>query len=309
MSNIPGEKEILTAIQKEGYAMEIRLQKKFKKKNFWITPNFAFKDQDLEKSREIDFIARKDFTIQINTKYITLNFEVLVECKYEPILVFFRTSPFTHPIEKNSFLVGNPKDIKDFFKTDNGLTATCGLDAALWFWEKNNFSPTTYSQACRIVEEEHKKKNDNNNVSWKATHQGQNDQISLIEKFFTPLFKATEYLKGVRLSEPQFNGSSPYLTYLIPLFILRGKMFEFDIDQNDEGILKEITEGVFLRGYDSRGISGRQCIHFCSEKIVEEYIDRMIRDFDNKRDCLLEHRTSLIENAEREFNERKSKNK
>jgi len=104
------EKELLGAIRRSGYPLEIQVVNTFRTAEWEVIPCFDYFDLDEFVHREIDLLARKEFQVAGGR---SLQVEILVECKHSPQSqwVFFPYGPgVENPIPRHLPLVGTLDD-------------------------------------------------------------------------------------------------------------------------------------------------------------------------------------------------------
>lgn len=270
MSN-PTEEEILKAINESGFLFEQEVGTIIENNDFHIQTNAAFKDEDMETSREIDVKGYKRVYHNEEEK-ISVGLTIICECKnnlnpfvfikrnknnldksYCPPNFLFPQSEFQEPVEgkPNSYYV-----IPAFrhFKFNEVYPYSIAESKAVQF--------------CKMVRK---------GKDWKANHDGIYDSILF------PIIKCLEYFKkdDKRFLKSEWKN---YFIYL-PVVVLNSEIYSIESHIKPTKIESEDYLS-FTRDIDSKKIKGKYLIDFVRkdglEKYLNDYIAPFIEEFVNR---------------------------
>jgi len=256
MGNSIDENKIREAIKNSGYLEEQKAIIEFEKNGFFAGGNFAFEDQDEQKSREVDFIATKftDFTSKKAGFYFYVYGEV--KTKSDP-LVFFERKPQTQePLEHYIPIVATQQDFPN-------IDIKLDIQKILKFNEIHHQIQhgVISTQFCIVTEKGAEHKN-------------------LYESLFVPLLKCVDsemhtisnYTKPFDISRQIY-----YLHIFQPIVIISGPLYSYDV-YNDQLIKKDYI--IYRRHYSSGTVKRTLLIDVVSMKYLKQYLlDKLIKTY------------------------------
>lgn len=260
----PTEEEILKALNDSGYLFEQEIGSIFERHSFHIQTNAAFKDEDEEKSREIDVAGYQRFYFN-EEKKTSIGVRIICECKnsqtpfvfinrnksavdsyYCPPNFLFPQKNFMSPIEsrpnsyteKPAFLHFNLDEIFPYSKSD-----------------------TKAVQFCKMVRK---------GKEWEALHDGIYDSILI------PIIKCLEYFKkkDSKMLVPEWKN---YYIYF-PIVVLNSKIYVVD-SHIDATKVNEVSYISFTRDIDSKKIEGKYLVDFVTKEGLENYLQSHLKSF------------------------------
>jgi len=242
------KEEIKEAISKSGYLDEQKVTIEFEKLGFYSGANYAFEDQDEQKSREIDFIATKctDFKFGKTGFYFFAYGEV--KKKTNP-LVFLERKPQRQ--ERQEVFIPIVATQEFFSNIDLFLD----IKKILKFPEihhqaKHDFIST---QFCEIYKN-------------KVVHR------DFYEKIFVPIIKCVDSeISNIRNLTPYFNPHSPiyFLNVFQPIIVISGPLYAYDVN-ND--LLTEKDYILYRRHYVSKSVKRTLLIDIVTKEHLSNYI-------------------------------------
>lgn len=270
-SQISNER-IKEMISKSGYLDEQRVIEEFQCRGFFAGGNYAFKDQDEHKSREIDFIVSKytDFKYRKTGLYFYAYGEV--KKKRNP-LVFFERKPLKQKYPEVFIPI---VATQEFF---SNIDFSLNIKKILKFSEihhqvKHDFIST---QFCEI--------RDN-----KAQHG------NLYEGLFVPLLKCVDSeISSIRKSVTHFLPNDPtyFLHVFQPIIVISGPLYAYDV-HNDSLIRKNYI--LYRRHYDSKTIKRTLLIDIVTKDYLSDYIsEKLTKTYQAMENSLKEQMSQIIE--------------
>ncbi|MBL8018993.1 MAG: hypothetical protein JNM27_04970 [Leptospirales bacterium] len=261
MSTEPTPDQILQALHESGYLFEQEMGNLVESLGYTVFPNWAYKDPISGKSRELDFVASKTFTVS-DTSDIEVIVRLMCECKNSstPICSLSRLKSPRDGHEEAKGYVFPKRDFKIPLKTEGNSNSyrLIGPLEGLDLRSKHYYYRAAQKsvQICKIVREK---------KSFQATHADLHDSVIL------PLAHALSH------EIHQFstgNYSKNYVFLFVPLVITAAPLYRFDTVSDKlenimhESLLRELQSqtaaGTFLFDFVS-GSAGLQ--QFLSEKI------------------------------------------
>lgn len=258
----PSNEEILNAVKASGYLFEQEVASIIERSDFVVKTNVAFKDQDEEKSREIDVSGFKR-VVYDEVRKITVSVRILVECKnnthpfvfisrkknnadayYTPPNFRFPTTEYNHPYE--------------------GKKDTYTIVPAFRHFKLDEIFPFHQSelkavQFCKIVRK---------GKDWFAQHDG------IYDSLFIPLIKSMEHFKKSDQSSGEWK---QYFIYF-PIVVVNADLFT--IDSHTEPVVNVKASHVsFVRDIHSNSLRGSYLVDFVSKDDLSSFIENHISAF------------------------------
>lgn len=269
--------DIKTAISKSGYLEEQKVTLEFEKQGFYCGANYAFEDQDEQKSREIDFIANKyiDFEFGKTGFYFLIYGEVK---KRTNPLIFFERKP--HKREYRDIFIHTVAS-QDFFPN---IDVSLDVKKILNFQEIHHQAKYEYisTQFCEIYK-------------GKAVHR------DFYEKIFIPLLKCVDSeIINIRKSIPLFdlNNQRYFLNVFQPVIIISGPLYAYDIN-TDRVVKKKYI--LYRRHYTSKTIKRTLLFDIISKDYLSDYISgKLIETYKAIENSFKNNITQIIDSCIRD---------
>jgi len=264
--------KIKEVISKSGYLNEQKVIVEFEKQGFFAGANYAFEDQDEQKSREIDFIATRytDFTFGKTGFYFFTYGEIK---KRTNPLIFFERKPQKRELQEAFIPI---LATREFFPN---IDLFLDIKKILKFSEihhqvKHNFIST---QFCEIDEN-------------KAVHK------NLYETIFVPLLKCIDSeISSIRKRTPYFSPNNPsyFLNVFQPIIVISGPLYAYDV-YNDSLTKKNYI--LYRRHYASKTIKRTLLIDVVAKSYLQGYIsEKLIKTYQAIENSLKEQMSQIIE--------------
>ena len=257
----PSLEQILNAIKNSGYLFEQEVGSIFEKGGFNIKTNVAFKDEDEDKSREIDVMAfRRQYYNE--EKKISVTIRVLCECKnnMHPFIFICRNKS----ISDASYEPPNFQFPLDEYKTQvDGKPNSYRISGGFNYFRLNRYFPfhqMDYKavQFCKMVRK---------GSEWSAQHEGIYDSILL------PLIKCLEYYKKYDGEYKNSGGWKHYSIYF-PVVVLNAELYTIKSHISSTNI--ETTPCIsYLRDIHSKKIKGTYLIDFVNVNELSVYFENV----------------------------------
>lgn len=254
----PSSEEIIEAISNSGYLFEQEVASILEKNNFHIKTNVAFKDEDEEKSREIDVMGFKR-KFYDEEKKISVGIRILCECKNN-------TNPFVficrnkNEADKNYLPPNFLFPQKDFDIPIEGSLSSYHVIPAFTFYNLNTTFPYHLDddkavQFCKIIRK---------GKDWSALHDGIYDGILM------PVIKCLEYFRGY---DDQYSNSEwKHYTIYFPIVVLNSTIYKIKSDVKPIE-LNQVDYISFIRDIHSKKIHGDYLIDFVKKDGLQKYIE------------------------------------
>ena len=265
--------EIVEALSKSGYLMEQQVATQLEALGFHVHTNWAFKDPDEKKSREIDVRAIKRVAHN-EQKGLSAFVEILVECKnyVNPVVLITRKKNEVdrrHPPEELEF----PLREYEMRKELSGGRARIrrvepffhlGFDEIHYEYRRESKAV----QFCRI---------DRAGKGWKANHGGLYDAV------FYPIAKAVAARKSDvrRMNTDKVRN----FWFIFPMVVLSGTIYSVD-SMKAEAVPEAASFLSFRREVRSGSLSGRYTIEFARQECVERFVADCVEPLGD-RACIL----------------------
>lgn len=260
----PTEDEILKALNESGYLFEQEIGSILEKHSFYIQTNAAFKDEDEEKSREIDVVGYQRFYFN-EEKKISIGVRILCECKNSqtPFVFINRNKsavdsyycPPNFLFPKKEFMI--PIDDKPNTFTQKPAFRHFNLDKIFPYCK----SEKKAVQFCKMVRK---------GKEWSALHDGIYDSILL------PVIKCLEYFKK-KDSKMLSKDWSNYFIYF-PIVVLNSNIYTMDSHIDTTKVI-EAKYISFTRDIDSKKIEGKYLIDFVTKDGLGNYLENHLKTF------------------------------
>lgn len=265
------EEKIKEIISKSGYLDEQRVIVEFDKQGFFAGANYAFKDQDEPKSREIDFIATRytDFTHRKTGFYFSAYGEV--KKRTNPLIFFERK-----PQKRESPEVFIPiLATQEFFPN---------IDLCLHIKKILKFSQIHHQAKHHLISTQFCEINKN-----KAGHS------NLYETLFVPLLKCVDSeISNIRKTIPHFIPNNPtYFLYVFqPIIVISGPLYAYDVN-NDSLTKKDYI--LYRRHYDSKTVRRTLLIDIVAKDYLPVYIsEKLTKTYQVIENSLKEQMSQII---------------
>jgi len=266
------KEEIKEAISKSGYLDEQKVTVEFEELGFYSGANYAFEDQDEQKSREIDFIATKytDFEYGKTGFYFYAYGEV--KKKTNP-LIFLERKPQKQ--ERQEVFIPIVAT-QEFF---SNIELFLDIKKILKFSETHHQAKHDFisTQFCEIYKD-------------KAVHK------DLYEKIFVPVLKCIDSeISNLRNSTPYFNPDYPtyFLNVFQPIIIISGPLYAYDVN-ND--LLTEKDYILYRRHYASKTVKRTLLIDIVAREHLSNYIsEKLIKTYQAIENSLKVQMNKIIE--------------
>ncbi len=266
------DQKIKQIIAQSGYLEEQEVVVEFEKQGFFAGANFAFQDQEEDKSREVDFIATKytDFTFGKTGFYFFTYGEV--KKRTNPLIFFERKAHTGEAREVFIPIVAT----QEFF---SNIDISLHIKKVLKFSEihhqlKHDFIS---SQFCEI---------DKN----KAGHK------NLYEMLFVPLLKCVDSeISDIRKSPPDFSPDDPmyFLSVFQPIIVISGPLYAYNVYTDS---LTKKNYILYSRSYASKSIHRTLLIDIVAKDYLPCYIsEKLIKTYQAIEGALREKMSQIIE--------------
>jgi hypothetical protein len=278
----PSEAQMLAALEQSGYLFEQEVADRLESLEFQVDTGWAFRDPDLEKSRELDVRGIKRVFHDERNK-LSVFVELLVECKaFENPMVFLQRPknvrelqhaapkeylfPVTHFRKQ---LPGNSyQEVPPFIHLD--------LRHQHYYYSE----PLKATQFSKIVRK---------GSDWTANHEGIYDALVL------PLAKAFECRRKEAM--PRSSGSGwRYVELFFPIVVLRDGLFTLDVSAKPLE-LKARGRVSFVRHLESGSVNGFYFTDFVTFANLGEYIGKEVKPFINHIVGLCSENPQIFERA------------
>ena len=260
----PTNEEIIKALNDSGYLFEQEIASILEQHSFHIQTNAAFKDEDEEKSREIDVTGYQRFYFS-EEKKATVALRILCECKNN-------RNPFVF-INRNKSAMDSfycppnflfPK--KEFMIPVEGKPNSFTRKPAFRHFNLDKVFPYSVTnvkavQFCKMIRK---------GKEWAAMHDGIYDSILL------PIIKCLEYFKK-KDSKMLSSEWSNFFIYF-PIVVLNSKIYVID-SHIDTTKVTEVNYLSFTRDIDSNKIEGKYLIDFVTKEGLENYLQNYLKKF------------------------------
>lgn len=260
----PNDIQILSALQQSGYLFEQEVADRIEALGFNVDTGWAFRDPDLEKSRELDVRGIKRIFHDEGNK-LAVFVELLVECKaYENPMVFLQRSKnereLKHAVPKEYLF-----PVKHFRKQrTSGSYEEVPSFIHLNLRHKHYY----YSELLKATQFSKIVRKSN---EWTANHEGIYDALIL------PLTKAFEHQRQdalKRVAGPDWK----YVWLFFPMVVLRNGLFSLDVSAKP--LEPKAQERVsFVRHLESDKANGFYLIDFVTFSHLGDYLDQEIGPF------------------------------
>jgi hypothetical protein len=260
----PSIEEILNALKESGYLFEQEVGTILEQNGYHIQTNAAFKDDDEEKSREIDVTGFRRLCYD-ERKKILIAVRILCECKntQSPFVFINRNMnaadkeycPPNFIFPQNDFLtpvVGKPTSYHSTpaFKHYN-------LDKHFPFHQNE----TKAVQFCKIFRK---------GKDWNASHDGIYDSILI------PLIKCLEHYK--KKDSRMLRGEFTYYSVYFPIVVINSEIYSID-SHVENSALKSSEFVSFIRDIDSKNLNGRFLVDFVTKDGLKNYLLNQVNPF------------------------------
>lgn len=282
--NQPTENQIVEALEQSGYLFEQEVADKLEALDFLVETSWAFRDQELDKSRELDLRAIKE-VFRDNKNKIVLFTELLVECKaYENPMVFLqrrkniREKKHVIPQEYIFPIKTYRKQISENSYQETPAFIHLDLQAHHYYYQED-LKATQFSKIVRKGSE------------WVANHDGIYDALIL------PLAKAFES-RRTEILKISSGTEWKYIWLTFPMVILRNGIFSLEVTKKP---LQPKPQGrmSFIRQLDTGNIKGFYLTDFVTFDHLENYVK-------NEMGAFSEHITELCRNKPELFTQKKA---
>ncbi|GAB4043142.1 hypothetical protein [Spirosoma litoris] len=260
----PNTEEILEALNASGYLFEQEVASVFEKNNFHIYTNTAYKDEDEEKSREIDVMAfRQQFYNK--EKQISISVRIICECKNN-------TNPFVFICRNKNASDSNysPPNFnfpqKEYKIPIEGNLNSFYFVTGFKYYQIQEIFPYHLNdykavQFCKIVRK---------GKEWHALQEGIYDSILL------PIFKCLEYFKS--LDNQQNNSSWENYIIYFPIIVLNSSIYLVKTHLKPINLIK--TPHIsFTRDIHSKRMKGKYLVDFVSLEYLDNYLEHIVTKF------------------------------
>lgn len=244
--------DIKAAISKSGYLEEQKVTLEFEKQGFYSGANYAFEDQDEQKSRKIDFIANKyiDFEFGKTGFYFLIYGEVK---KRTNPLIFFERKP--HEREYQEVFIQTVATQEFFPNIDISLD----VKKILNFHEIHHQAKYEFisTQFCEI-------------------YKGKAEHRDFYEKIFVPLLKCVDSeIINIRKPISYFDPNNPkyFLNVFQPVIVISGPIYAYDIN-TDRLVKKKYI--LYRRHYTSKTIKRTLLFDIISKDYLSDYISEKL---------------------------------
>lgn len=265
--NQPTENQIIKALEQSGYLFEQEVADKLEELDFHVETSWAFRDQEQDKSRELDLRAIKEVFKDHKNK-IAIFSELLVECKaYENPMVFLQrsknTREKTHVIpQEYIFPIKNyRKQISENSYQEVPAFIHLGLQAQHYYYQ-DDLKATQFSKIVRKGSE------------WVANHDGIYDALML------PLAKAFES-RRTEILKISSGTEWKYIWLTFPMVILRNEIFSLEVTKKPL-LPKPQGRMSFIRQLDTGNIKGFYLTDFVTFEHLENYVKNEIGAFSER---------------------------
>ena len=270
MTGSPSSSDIVAALKQSGYLMEQQVATQLEALGMHVWTNWAFKDIDEGKSREMDIRAIKRVAHNEDKK-ISAFIEIIAECKNSSNPMVF---------------IGRPKNVRDSFHAPEELVfpvqpyrkqraiqgkGTQTQDKFAFFhlgFDKvhHAFAADTKAvQFCRI---------DRKGKGWHANHSGLYDSI------FYPMAKALISRKQ-EIPTPRNSSDWRYFWFFVPIVVTSGDIYYVDSTSPDPVPVKR-HRVTFMRDIRSGNLNGTFAIDFVCQDALENYYSDSLQPLINR---------------------------
>ena len=259
MSAHPSLDDISDALKQSGYLMEQEVATQLEDLDFHVQTNWAFKDSDEGKSREIDVRAIK--RVAHNTEErISAFVEILIECKNNanPFVLIVRRknkADIWNSPREIVFPIGEYEMQK---KLDGNRSQVRKINAFFHLgFDKIHYGHLRSHKAVQFCRMERYKS------SWKANHGGLYDSV------FFPIAKAINARRAEVL--PQAREHWRHFWIIVPMVVVSGDMYS--VDPSQRPLEPQRADFVsFNRDVRSGTLNGRFTIEFVSQDAIQKFV-------------------------------------
>lgn len=278
---LPSEAQILSALEASGYLFEQDVATKLSDLGFHVETSYAFQDQELEKSREIDVRAIRQVAVNEAAK-LQFFVELLVECKdFDSPLVFLERSKNArelNPMEPKEYIfpfrvMQKRIDAKSFQE----VPAFAHLQLRdHHYYMREQKQATQFSKIVR------------KGSDWVANHEGIYDSLVL------PLAKLLEVRRADVL--PRARGRDWRAVWLFfPMVVLRDHLYALDVS-SPARTLEQRGRISFVRNLDTDKLQGHYLLDFVTFSALDDFITREVHEFCAPIKRLVENDPKALEN-------------
>lgn len=288
-------KEMKEAIEQSGYLMEQEIGKFLRQENFFVTPNYSFRDVETDSSKEIDIIAILFNEIVTDEGYMgTIWFYLVIEVKnIEPVVCFtqynIRDTGYFH-------FSGVPKYIRPKKKKREDLKTFLKIEKFHHYYKIDRIA----SQLCIISE---KRSGKASMHKYRASHHFGNNR-NLYEELLIPMIKVVEYEKEIYQNILEFDQIKPInLIFYYPIAVVNG-LFECYVGGR-EPVYRKVHQVSFIRRYESKKISGNYRIDICDKKGLKKLIESIKKELKIIVKYIEKNHELFIQSALKEYKDKR----
>lgn len=256
-------KSIVAALERSGYLMEQEVATQIEELDFHVWTNWAFRDVEEGKSRELDVRAIRRITMN-DSESLGAFVELLVECKNNSNPYVFLRRPKSqvdnrHPPPEFLFPITE-------YEREKKIDAKRSHVRRIHAFEHLRFSDIHHQfvsdskvvQFCQLLRK---------GKHLHANHGGLYDSI------FFPMAKAVMERRREIVSTAR--GKVKYFWLLVPIVVLRGEMF--CVDSSVENPIPDPTTHVtFKREIRAKAVDGTFAVEFVHQSGLSAFIDDCI---------------------------------
>jgi hypothetical protein len=296
VARTPTPTEVLEAVQRSGFPMEMRVARTLEAKGFETSQNWNFEDPDEGVSREIDVTAGYGFHLPRSAPHRILHpdladahatLHVLVECKSLPALVLFaRNPPRTWPSElairgrdgqmKGWNVFGLPRTVpnrRQPGKRQRFWQAYPFDDAAYWTWSAkvaralSPIYPVSGSSQGSGTRDGQR----GPPLAWKA------DGGDFYQQKTLGLLKAVSAYRQRQVGQIRLRSIA--IEVIVPVMVIHGDVYVYD-EGDPASPLDSVPSASYFRTVRSKTLWGNFRIDVVRESALESYVGTLQAAFD-----------------------------
>ena len=283
-NNTPLPQKVKNWIEEQGFSLEMRVAKVFRDAGFEVSQFKHFVDQESQSVRPVDVVAITSETVSDNL----VSAQFFIECKYsnQPWVIlitpqrfdkfsfFSRVLQSKHPSNWESIKSLQGRLVGSILKT---------LDKNGEIPELLSLKDAGYVVKRTMVEDSTKKPND---IAYQATVQvSKSVEAQDIEN-------ETIYLRVFEDADP--NSLALPFTFIFPIIVISGKLFEGHLGKNEEIEVKEVDYGTVFVPYRQRETKmDHQVVLSAVTIVTETYLTQYAEDIKKAFQDFLKHETSV----------------
>jgi hypothetical protein len=234
-------REVKKWLEQEGYSFELKVARTFKRAGFEVSQFESYVDPESKDLREIDVVA----WIKETHEGLTVSFNFYIECKYaKNPWIIFRSKKQTHPLAYFSRILNEDYNLSNWDKRKNfqDRVLACLLTNVGTSQIQNSNVFTLPPEIGYGITESWKTKKDNAYIAITQITKCIHSHDYEVENEYNNVIEEHESIQEFGSSGPR--KLSIHCRIGFPIIIVRGKLFECFLHENDTIDLSETTKGI-----------------------------------------------------------------